>query len=129
MSPDPQELDLHAALHVGLDLRPDLHPAFIQLLKDLQVLKSLVHLRSKTKGILQQIDLWSQQLMRNAVVFYSTSVITCRTAGVSGVYNSFPTKSGFIPRHTMRDIGLDSRPRIKLLQNGAAEKKIKNIKM
>lgn len=44
MSPYPQELDLHAALHVGLDLRPHLHPAFIQLLKDLQVLKGLVHL-------------------------------------------------------------------------------------
>lgn len=59
----------------------------------------------------------------NALVFYSTSFITCRTAGVSGVYNSLPIKSGFIPRHTMRDRGLDSRPRIKLLQNGAAEKK------
>lgn len=51
MSPNLQQLDLHAALHVGLDLRPHLHPAFIQLLKDLQVLKSLVYLQNKTKCI------------------------------------------------------------------------------
>lgn len=44
LSPDLQQLDLHAALHVGLDLRPQFHPAFIQLLEDLQVLKGLIHL-------------------------------------------------------------------------------------
>lgn len=55
--------------------------------------------------------------------FDCTSFMTCRTAGLSGVYNSFPINSGFIPRHTMRDRGLDSRPWIKLLQNGAAWRK------
>lgn len=72
--------------------------------------------------------MWPQHLILNALVFHCTSFITCRTAGVSGVYNSLPIKSGSIPRHTMRDSGLDSRPRIKLLQNGAAERKEKKNK-
>lgn len=50
---------------------------------------------------------------------HCTSFITLRTAEVSGVYNNFPINSGFIPRHIMRERGLDSRPWIKLLQNGA----------
>lgn len=54
--------------------------------------------------------------------FDCTSFMTCRTAGVSGAYSNFPKNSGLIPRHTTRDKGLDSRPWIKLLQNGAAQR-------
>ena len=42
---DLKQLNLHAALHVGLKLWSHLHPGFIQLLQDLQVLKSSVHLQ------------------------------------------------------------------------------------
>lgn len=73
--------------------------------------------------ILKKLAITEKQLTKDHFQQPLTSFMTCRTAGVSGVYSSFPINRGFIPRHTMRDRGLDSRPRIKLLQNGAAWKK------
>lgn len=39
-----QQLNLHAALHEGLDAWSHFHPGFIQPLENLQVLKRFVHL-------------------------------------------------------------------------------------
>lgn len=76
-------------------------------------------LRFKTTAVRWDIEIKASQIHWEL----TTSFMTSWTAGVSGVYSSFPINRGFIPRHTMRDRGLDSRPWIKLLQNGAALRK------
>lgn len=45
-------------------------------------------------------------------------------AGVSGVYKIFPMSNGFRALQIMREMGLDSKPVIRLLQYGARGKKV-----
>lgn len=54
---DLQQLNLNTALHVILDPWSNLHPDLIQLLEDLQVLKSLVHLQ-QTKRVINFIMMY-----------------------------------------------------------------------
>lgn len=84
--------------------------------------------KKKKKSVCSLIYITMSLKTRAATLFvvttkrlHCTSFITLRTAEVSGVYNNFPINSGFIPRQIMRDMGLDSRPWIKLLQNGAGD--------
>lgn len=110
----PNQVHFFAVLHKIPDFWSHLLPHAPEISEHTKLLKCFVDLREK------QIKLKgsSRTMVDNLHHLYDllTSCMILWVAGVSGVYKIFPMSSGFKALQIIREMGLDSKPFIKLLQ-------------
>lgn len=85
--------------------------------------------QEKEERQLETLHMWSTDNNSPLLRQTQTSCIILRVAGVSGVYKIFPMSRGFSALQIIREIGLDSKFLIMLLQYGAEGTEKEKIKL